>query len=217
MQGAALKIEYVVIAICIVAVASIVALLMYRKKSIGSPKGENKSRRSGGEIISKQTSELPKPGQQANELAIQVDMLPAEAVSDESRLVEITDSNVLARVNNLVPAFAQAGVAAANAVQAVKAGNEVLYRAIIPAGAKLTNSRTMEGAVRGFYRGADGIQGHANLVAVQAQKGTAVVANTATAAMGVASMVVGQYYMTQINAELGEISDGISKVSDFPR
>ncbi len=33
--------------------------------------------------------------------------------------------------------------------------------------------------------------------------------------MGVASMVIGQYYMTQINAELGEISDGISKISDF--
>ena len=73
----------------------------------------------------------------------------------------------------------------------------------------------MEGAVRGFYRGADGIQGHANLVAVEAQKGTAVVANTAAAAMSVASMVVGQYYMTQINAELGQISDGISKISDF--
>ena len=73
----------------------------------------------------------------------------------------------------------------------------------------------MEGAVRGFYRGADEIQGHANLVAVQAQKGTAVVANTAATAMGVASMVVGQYYMKQINAELGEISDGISKISDF--
>lgn len=28
-------------------------------------------------------------------------------------------------------------------------------------------------------------------------------------------MVVGQYYMTQINAELGEISDGISKIYDF--
>lgn len=90
-----------------------------------------------------------------------------------------------------------------------------MYRAIIPAGAKLTNSREMEGAVRGFYRGADGIQGHANLVAVEAQKGSAVVANTAAAAMGVASMVVGQYYMTQINAELGQISDGISKISDF--
>ena len=29
------------------------------------------------------------------------------------------------------------------------------------------------------------------------------------------NMVVGQYYMTQINAELGQISDGISKISDF--
>ncbi len=28
-------------------------------------------------------------------------------------------------------------------------------------------------------------------------------------------MVVGQYYMEQINAELGKISDGISKISDF--
>ena len=93
--------------------------------------------------------------------------------------------------------------------------HEVLYRAIIPAGAKLTNSRATEGAVRGFYQGAGGIQGHADLVAVQAQKGTAVVANTAAAAMGVASMVVGQYYMTQINAEIDEISDGISKITDF--
>lgn len=73
----------------------------------------------------------------------------------------------------------------------------------------------MEGAVRGFYRGADGIRGHANLVAVEAQKGTAVVANTVAAAMGVASMVVGQYYMTQINEELGVISDGISQIQDF--
>ena len=52
-------------------------------------------------------------------------------------------------------------------------------------------------------------------MAVEAQKGTAVVANTATAAMGVASMVVGQYYMTQINAELGAISDGISEIQNF--
>ena len=62
-------------------------------------------------------------------------MLPAEEIPDESRLVEITDSKVLARVNNLVPGLAQAGVAGTNAVQAAKARNEVLYRAIIPAGA----------------------------------------------------------------------------------
>lgn len=186
--------EYVVVGICIVAVVAIVALLIYRRKRMSSPEGENKS---------------------DDEIGIQVERLSAEAISDESKLIEITDSKVLARVNNLVPRLAQAGVAGANAIQAAKAGNEVLYRAIIPAGAKLTNSQAMAGAVRGFYRGADGIQGHANLVAVQAQKGTAVVANTAAAAMAVASMVVGQYYMTQINAELGKISDGISKISDF--
>ena len=209
--------RYVVVGICIVAVAVIVALLIYsyRKKKTNFPKGENNSDSGNGAMIAKQTSELSQPDQRLDELVIQMEMLPAEAISDESKLVEITDSKVLARVNNLVPGLAQAGIAGSNAVQAAKAGNEVLYRAIIPAGAKLTNSQAMEGAVRGFYRGADGIQGHANLVAVQAQNGTAVVANTAAAAMGVASMVVGQYYMTQINAELGEISDGISKISDF--
>lgn len=150
-----------------------------------------------------------------NELIIQMEMLPAEAI-DDIKLVEITDSKVLAHINNLVPGLAQVGNAVNNAAQAVQAANgEVLYRAVIPAGAKLTNSKAIEGAVRGIYHGADGIKGHANLLAVEAQKGTAVVANTAAAAMGVASMVVGQYYMTQINAELGEISDGISQIQDF--
>ena len=151
-----------------------------------------------------------------SELIIEVEMLPAEAIKDENGLVEITDSNVLVHLNNLVPELAQAGNAANIVAQVVQAGNDgVLYRAIIPAGAKLSDSKAMEGAVRGFYRGTDGIQGHANFVAVETQKGTSVVANTAVAAMGVASMVVGQYYMTQINAELGAISDGISKIQNF--
>lgn len=207
--------KYVVVGICIVAVVAIVALLIYRRKRMSSPEDESKFDLDSGAIITQQTTELSQSDQKLDELVIQMEMLPVEAIADEGKLVEITDSKVLARVNNLVPGLAQAGVAGSNAAQAAKAGNEVLYRAIIPAGTKLTNSQAMEGAVRGFYRGADGIQGHANLVAVQAQKGTAVVANTAAAAMGVASMVVGQYYMTQINAELGEISDGISKISDF--
>lgn len=143
-------------------------------------------------------------------------MLPAREIKDESRLVEIADSKVLAHVNNLIPGFAQAGNAVNNAAQVVQDVNsEVLYRAIIPAGAKLSNSKAMEGAVRGFYHGNGGIQGHANLVAVEAQKGTAVVANSVAAAMGIASMVVGQYYMTQINAELGTINDQISQITDF--
>lgn len=76
---------------------------------------------------------------QANELVIQMEMLPTEAI-DDTKLVEITDSKVLAHVNNLVPGLAQAGNAVNNAAQAVQAANgEVLYRAIIPVGAKLTD------------------------------------------------------------------------------
>ena len=58
-----------------------------------------------------------------------------------------------------------------------------------------------------------GYKGHANLMAVD--QSSAVTSNIAASAMGVASMVVGQYYLTQINAELTEISAEILKVTDF--
>ena len=207
--------NYMVAGICIVIVAGVVALLICRKKKMSVPKGENSSDQDSGMMIAEQISELSQADKNFEDFVIRMEMLPVEAISDESKLVEITDSRVLDYVNNLVFELAQTVVSGSNVVQAAKAGNEVLYRAIIPAGAKLSNSQAMEGAVRGFYRGADGIQGHANLVAVHAQKGTAVAANTATAILGVASMVVGQYYMTQIDAELGEISAGILRISEF--
>lgn len=197
----------------IIIVAIAVGIILYTKsKKEVSVLSETKDETNT--VLIKQKDALAET-QQSDELLIQMEMLPVEAVGDESKLVEITDSKVLAHVNNLVPGLAQAGNAVNNAAQAAKVNGEVLYRAIIPAGAKLTDSKAMEGAVRGIYHGADGIKGHANLVAVEAQKGTAVVANTAAAAMGVASMVVGQYYMNQINAELGEISDGISQIQNF--
>ena len=77
-----------------------------------------------------------------NEFVIQMEMLPAEAIEDDTKLVEITDSKVMAHVNNLVPGLAQVGNAVNNATRAVQAANgEVLYRAVIPAGAKLINSK----------------------------------------------------------------------------
>lgn len=111
-----------------------------------------------------------------NELNIRIEMLSAEAIDDDTKLVEITDSKVLAHVNNLVPGFVKVGNAVNNVAQAVQATNGgVLYRAVIPAGAKLTNSKALEGAVRGIYHGADGIKGHANFMAAEAQKATAAV------------------------------------------
>ena len=207
--------EYVAIGLCLIAIIAVGVILYQRKKKEATTESFVPST----VIIPAPASEgaLILPAQEAalQEISIHIEMLPAEVIPEGSKLAEITDSKVLAHVNQLVPNLAQAGNAVNNAVQAVQANGEVLYRAIIPAGAKLANSRDMAGAARGIFHGADGIRGHANLVAVEAQKGTAVVANTAAAAMGVASMVVGQYYMTQINSELEKIGNGISKVSDF--
>ncbi|OUP09903.1 hypothetical protein [Anaeromassilibacillus sp. An200] len=203
--------EYMIIGVCIIAIVVIDAVVIFKSKT----KATNSLSPSevSTDTSSRATSMVQDTASQ--EFRIQVEMLPTETIGDESKLIEITDSRVLARVNSLVPGLVQAGNAINNAVQAAQTQGEVLYRAIIPAGAKLADSRAMDGAVRGFYHGAEGIQGHANWVAVEAQKGTAVIANTAAATMGVASIVVGQYYMTQINAELGQISDGISKIADF--
>lgn len=165
--------EYVIIGACIVVAIAGGIVLYVKNKRTKNELGNT------AVVVSKTSSSKLQASEVANDPVIQIGILPADAISDETKLVEITDSKVLAHINNLVPGLAQAGNAANNATQAVKANGEVLYRAIIPAGAKLTDSKAMEGAVRGFYHGADGIRGHANLVAVEAQKGTAV------AAMGV--------------------------------
>ena len=81
-----------------------------------------------------------------------MEMLPSLSEMEEASLVEVTDSKVLTRINQVVPGLAQSGTTAATAVQAI---GQVLYQAIIPAGAKLTNSKAMESAVRGIYHGAD--------------------------------------------------------------
>lgn len=198
--------EFFIIGIIVVVV---VGAFVYWKRSRLSETIENA-------IVTKQNTNLissEQVGEAMNQLMIQLERLPVDSIPDETKLMEITDSKVLARVNNLVPELLQAGNAARNAVQAAQANAQVLYQAIIPAGVKLADSKDMAGAVRGIFHGAEGVKGHANFVAVQ--QNANVAGNVAASAMNVASMVVGQYYMAQINAELGEINAAITKISDF--
>lgn len=192
-------------------IVAIVFILINRNRKISTKEPETIS---GTE--DKASNDIAPVELLTTELSIKVDMLPAETIAKKGgALAEITDSKVLARINQVVPNLAQAGNAVNNAAQVAKTRGEVLYRAIIPAGAKLVESKDMQDAVRGIYRGAKGIQGHANLVAVEAQKGGQIVSNAASSAMGVASMVVGQYYMKQLNDEISELNDGVEKIGDF--
>ena len=129
--------EYIIIGICVVAVIVTAVVLYSKSKDKSEVQSFVKSNSLRGELIQ---------SKRVDELVIQMEMLPAEAITDEARLVEITDSKVLAHVNNLVPGLVQTGNAVNNAAQAIRANGEVLYRAIIPAGAKLTDSKAVEGA-----------------------------------------------------------------------
>ena len=203
--------EYAVIGIigaAIIAVGVIFFIKMRKKPA-------NKSQDSTQLLPREKKSELVSSNESLNELVIQMEKLPAEKVPAQNKLVEIKDNKLLAHVNNLIPEIAQVQNTAQNVAKAAERSGEVLYRAIIPTGAKLVDSRDMAGAFRGFCRDENNIVKHANLVAVQAEKGTEVLSNVASSAMEVASMIVGQYYIEQINNQLGAISDGISKISDF--
>ena len=203
--------EYVVFSITIVVAifVGVVLLKKYRKTNTATSFGRDLI------LSSKKDGDLINSDSDFQELMIRLETLPAESIPDQNKLVAITDSTILARVNNLVPELAQIGNSARNTVQAVKKSGEVLYKVVIPNGAKLADSKSMHGAVRGFYRGADGIRGHANLVAQQAANGTEIVSNAVSSAMNVGSLIVGQYYMAQIHSELEAIGDEIGKISDF--
>ena len=111
--------------------------------------------------------------------------------------------------------FLQAANAVNNAAQATRLGEGVLYRAIIPPGAKLTKSRAMKDAVRGFYQGENGIRGHAIFISVDTDSGVMVASNVSAAMMSVASIVVGQYYMDKIGKDISIIRECVSQIAEF--
>lgn len=150
-------------------------------------------------------------------LAILMEQLPTTYSLDENSLIEITDSHVLARIDSLVPSLGTTGASVGNVVKSVQAAQgETLYRVVLQKGGELVDSRGMVGAKRAMALGPNGIRENANLIEVpQGLDKGAVVANAGAAVMGVASMVVGQYYMAQVDTQLSLISDHISRVIDF--
>lgn len=153
-----------------------------------------------------------------NELQVQVvvvEQLLDILEDNEMALVEIKDDKVINRIISAVPQFAQAGVNIGTVAEGIQLANQGVYQAILPAGAKLANSKDMEGAVRGFFRNKKGIAGQANWMTADSTVNKIAAANIANATMGAAALVVGQYYMKQINGELADLNSNISKLVDF--
>ena len=159
--------------------------------------------------------EIVNKASDSNENDFEVDVQEIESKElKNKRLVEITDDNILVHINHLIPSLFKTANAAMNVSIASKLSNGSIYQAVIPSGAKLAASHSMNGAVRGFYLGENGIRGQANFKKVDISK-TASISNSVAAIMNVASLIVGQYYMSEINSKLAVINDSISEIQDF--
>lgn len=147
-------------------------------------------------------------------ISIPIEQLPANLDIKKTDLFEITDSNIIARISETVPELANV---ASKTISNKALKNIELYKAVIPSGTTLSKSKELEGAVRGFYRSDKGIAGQANLVKVDSTKlnKASQIANGVSNVMNITSLVVGQYYMSEVNSKLEDMNQNINKIGDF--
>lgn len=147
---------------------------------------------------------------------IPLELLPATTKFDEESLFEITDSTVVARISELISFTSQTGTRlfANSAINSLK-GTE-LIKMDIPF-SRLTKSKDVAGAARGYIHGGKGVAAQANLTKVDMTKVTkaTTVANGVANIMNVGSLVVGQYYMSEISSKLETMTKSIDKIGDY--
>ncbi len=150
-----------------------------------------------------------------DKLLVVIEELTALQVNEAS-LVEITDKNIVAKIDELIPAVANTSASAINAVKDAANNSEPLYRVVLQNGGDLVNSKNMEGAKRAWAI-VDGQRENANLVRVQPNglDKAGDVASIGANVMSVASMIVGQYYMQQVDKRIAALQAGVSAIMDF--
>ncbi|MGM0182775.1 hypothetical protein IGK74_001696 [Enterococcus sp. AZ150] len=189
----------------LVIIIGILLILLLRK--------DNKRENLTGQIEKATEHKLSKRDEtKKEEFTINIEKLSQTYKLEEDKLIEVKDSQLLTRINMLIPGLINAGTATSNIVGALQTSGDTLYRAIIPDGATLANSSSLSGAKRGIFHGANGIKGHANLEAVDSSNGMMLSANSIAGVMAIASVIVGQYYMTQINNQLDGIQSSLDKI-----
>lgn len=142
-------------------------------------------------------------------LEVVLESLPTTFNETQGHLVEITEPSVLARIDAVIPAASVAGTSVAKAVGST---GETLYKVVLKNGGQLVDSRTVAGAKRAITMGKNGIAEHANLLEVNPSE-LGKMANVGATVFSVASIIVGQYYMQQIDSKIGAISDELKGIA----
>lgn len=96
-------------------------------------------------------------------LAVLLEQLPTTYGLDETSLIEITDSRVLARIDGLVPSAGSTGVSVGNVIKNINGQQgETLYRVVLRKGGQLVDSNNIPGAKRAFTMVGNHISEHVN-------------------------------------------------------
>ena len=190
----------------------------------------NRKKESNFEIVPTKKEEavdLLLPVQIDDDLFLTISELNIVENNQTHDLVEITDKKLLTKINDAFPHIGQLILNSQSQNTTNQLVNQIndfntkysgkIYEAIIPPNTKLFDSKALQGAVRGGYLDIDKHTKQANFMPVDTLNPSSVnsVANIASNAMNIASLVVGQYYMVQIDDTLENIHNDICDIKDY--
>lgn len=172
------------------------------------------------EVIPVINSDISESNSNFLSLMPKFEILPEDVSVEQDKVHEISDKIVINRLNKLVPQLVNGykQFADKKVVEHIKQiENNNVFQVIIPEGAKLYKSKDLAGAFRGGYSVNGQLAGQANLVPIKNEdaKDLSLMADTTATVMNVASMVVGQYYMSEINDKMGKMLGSLDKIADF--
>lgn len=156
----------------------------------------------------------PKPtaySDNSQELAeVVVEPISKDVFESNLHLQEIKDPFLVSQIDSVIPSAIRMG----SKFVSHKANSETLYKVILRKGGKLADSKTVRGAKRAFSIGENGITEQANLVEVNPLHEKSVL-NASKDIFNVASLVVGQYYMSQIDSKMETLSNELQDLHSF--
>ena len=151
-------------------------------------------------------------------LPIIVEELPLDFKIDHSILYEINDVSVITRLNGLVQGGTQQflqSVQKSSIRNAIKSAGSLL-QSDIPVD-QLTKAKDIPGGLRATLMGKNGIEKNAVLTEFDSSR----IAQSGKVAVGVAkvinitSLVVGQYYMSEVSSRLIDINKNINVIGNY--
>ena len=130
---------------------------------------------------------------------VKVEKLSPDTAIDENKLVEIKDEIILARLNQTVPEIACVLSADAQAVRST-------YQAILPVASNIPPSRDTKKAFFGLFK-------KSSVAALNTTSGA--LSTAGSLAFGVAALIVGQKFMSDIAKGLNRLNDSIRRITSF--